>query len=325
MRANDFRRIRASKITRHQNTNGTVDVPVGITNIAGMWDILKTKSTHHSELEWRRILDSEEVEEHLVKWCILHFAQASSTPLASERWLNLLDLHSESNSLEDILSGNFHPRNTTQEILQFLRACTRKTDDKVDTRLTFSHFKAFFRKQNEIKLSSPSGLHYGHAKTLAHDEDLLRLRFDILNLAFTHNVILCRWTKVWETLLAKESPHQFIHRFRNITIIEWDLQYLMKTIWAKRLMSQARTFLNPCQNAAAGKVPQSSVLSHKIALSTMLIKGETSFIIVNDATNCYDRILLPIAVIAILRAGLPKHAASFLLLFLQCAKHCLLI
>ena len=57
----------------------------------------------------------------------------------------------------------------------------------------------------------------------------------------------------------------------------------------------------------------------------MLIKGETSFIIVNDATNCYDRILLPIAVIAILCAGLPKHAASFMLLFLQSAKHYLLI
>ena len=180
-----------------------------------------------------------QAKEHLVQWCVLHFAQASSTPFANEQWLSLLDLHNESNSLDDILSGDFQPNDMVHKILQFLQACKRKTEDEVDIRISFSHFRDFFRKQDEIKLSSPSGLHYGHAKTLAHDEDLLGLRFDILNLAFTHNIILRRWTKVWETLLAKESSHQFVHQFRNITMIEWDLQFLMKTIWAKRLMSHA--------------------------------------------------------------------------------------
>lgn len=122
--------------------------------------------------------------------------------------------------------------------------------------------------------------------------------------------------KVWETLLAKDSPRQYIPRFRNIMIIEWDLQYLMKT-----MMVQARPLLHPSQNAASEKVPQSLVLSHKLALSTMLIKGERSFIIANDVTNCYERILLLVAVIATPHVGLPKQAVSFMLLLVQCTRH----
>ena len=94
--------------------------------------------------------------------------------------------------------------------------------------------------------------------------------------------------------------------FRNITIVEWDFQYLMKIIWAKRLMLNARSHIHPSQNATVGKVPETLVVSHRLALSTMKIRVEACVIIANDATSCYDQILLPITVIATLRAGLTK-------------------
>ena len=325
-RTNDFRKIRASKVSRGQNTTGSVEIPSADSSIDGMWETLKEKGLHHSELEWSTVRDKQTVEDHLLRWCTLHFAQAATTPLAQEKWLDILDILNESNSVEEILSGRFGAEEYNAEINQFLVACKRKSPPvESATSLIFQDFRKFFEKQDEKKSSSPSRLHYGHIKTLTYDEELLQLRFDTMNLAFRHNIILERWLNVWETLLAKESPRQFIHRFRNITIIEWDLQYLMKVVWAKNLMRHARPLLNSSQNAVAGKVPQSSVLSHKLALSTMLITGESSVIIANDATNCYDRILLPIAVIATLRAGLPKHAASFMLLFLLAARHHLLI
>ena len=125
----------------------------------------------------------------------------------------------------------------------------------IDIHLNFSHFKSFALNQKENNTSSLSRLHYGHMRTLVQDDELLRLRFDILSLALRHNVVLDRWRKIWEMLLPKEAPRNFIHRFRNISIIEWDVQYLMKTIWAKRLMSRLGHLLYPSQNTMAGKVP----------------------------------------------------------------------
>ena len=53
----------------------------------------------------------------------------------------------------------------------------------------------------------------------------------------------------------------------------------------------------------------------------MLICGKPSVIIANDATNCYDQVLLPVVVLATLRPGLPEPAASFMLSILKNAQY----
>ena len=119
-----------------------------MSTIEEMWEELKTKGVHHSSIDWREIQEREHVEKHLLQWCVLHFAQASSTPLASMAWLKLLDINNPSSSVEDILNGSFTPEEVPPEVLQFLRACRSKSEaDKVDTTLSFEHFRAFFTKQ----------------------------------------------------------------------------------------------------------------------------------------------------------------------------------
>lgn len=272
------------------------------------------------DLKRKDIFCSDEIERKTIDWCTLHFAQASATPLASPQWMNKLDLNNPNNILNDILEGKVPSVPEFKEVEEFFGAAMRMSAE-LDITLDFNHFASFSLKQQENKVSSPSKLHYGHMRTIAHDKDLLRLRFDIMNLALTHKIVLERWQKIWETLLPKEPPRTFIHRFRNITIVKWNVQYLMKTIWAKRLMSSVKHLLHPSQNAMAEKVPQSSILSHKLDLNTIFICGESSIAIENDASNCYDRILVLIATLASLRAGLPKPMAQFLTSFLSNAKH----
>ena len=320
----DWACIKAATRPRNDKTKSSLEIPSGVDNVKDMWETLKTRRVTADELVWSDVSLDEEAENKLIDWCALHFAQASTTPLASAQWTSRLDLSNPDNIIDEILSGDVPVTPEHEEIKVFLRSAQKKTSNKLDISLDFNHFKAFASKQQENKLSSPSGLHYGHMRSLAHDDDLLRLRFNILCLAFRHNIILERWKTIWETLLPKEPPRNYIHRFRNITIVEWDLQYLMKTIWSKRLMSHVQHLLHPSQNATAGKVPQSSVLSHKLALNIMFIKGEKSVINENDASNCYDRILVPIAALACLRVGLPENAACFMTSFLSQAKHFLL-
>ena len=155
----------------------------------------------------------------MIDWCTLHFAQASVTPLASPQWMNKLDLNNPDNILDDILEGKVPSVPEFKEVKEFFGAAMQMSTE-LDITLDFNHFASCSLKQQENKVSLPSKLHYGHMRTITHDKDLLRLRFDVMNRALMHKIVLERWQKIWETLLPKESPHTFIHGFRNITIVE---------------------------------------------------------------------------------------------------------
>ena len=103
--------------------------------------------------------------------------------------------------------------------------------------------------------------------------------YEILNTAYRHNVVLHRWARVNDILIRKDGISDRIHRFRNITIIEGDLQYIMKTVWGKRMMDSAEDVLSTAQNCRRGRVVQSSVLGHRLGMDiTKTQHGEAIFI-----------------------------------------------
>ena len=105
--------------------------------------------------------------------------------------------------------------------------------------LDFEHFMKFYKKQEEKKTSSPSGRHYGHMKACAEEPEILKVIFDIANLSYVNNKPLDRWQRANDILLRKDGDRDRIHRFRNITIIEGDLQYIMKIVRGKNLIDAA--------------------------------------------------------------------------------------
>ena len=81
----------------YTKSTSILEVPSGIDDVAEAWNVLKTKRTHVKELKWQEIMEEELIEERLIEWCKLHFAQASHTPLADEKWRDILDIHNSNN------------------------------------------------------------------------------------------------------------------------------------------------------------------------------------------------------------------------------------
>ena len=262
----------------------------------------------------------------MIRWCIRHFGQAIGTPLSDSTWKNRLDPRLGTKILDEIVSGKYiAPKGCPPELLHFLKAARRPHGAQdIPFTMSFEHFRKFCERQDEKKTSSPSGLHYGHYKTLTWDELLLRIKYKIIEIAYKHGVLLRRWTILWEVLLQKKE-RAFIHKFRNITLIEGDIQYLMKAIWSQTMMKAITSHLHPNQNALRGKVTQSSVLSHRIALDTMFVNGKKCIVIENDAVNCFDRILPWMAALAFYQMGLAVGSISFFMTFLEMAQHHVLI
>ena len=318
----ELRRFKHPKYTQTRE----IEVPNGVEDVDTMWRILKEDKKEADEIEWRKIKDKDETTEFLIRWCIRHFGQAAETPLYEKGWRNALDPRTASNIVNEVIEGRMKtPEGYPPEFTQFLRASKKpKGTTEVTFKMTFEHFERFCKKQDEKKESSPSGLHYGHLKALAYDARLLRMKYKIIELAYKNGIILTRWKTLWEILIPKKQ-RSYIHKFRNITLVEGDVQYIMKAMWSSALMKAVTPVLQTTQNALRGRVTQSGVLSHRIALDTIFVLGEECIIIENDAVNCFDRILPHIAAMAFMRLGMVLGMVTFYLNFLEAAEHSIIL
>ena len=309
---------------KHPKSHATknLEIPAETRDVDTMWKILKEERREIDDIQWEQVHGKDETADFLIRWCIRHFGQATETPLYKEQWRNSLDPKLATNIIQEIIKGRMKvPDGCPPEFEQFMRAArTPQGITEVTFKMTFAHFKTFCRKQDERKGSSPSGLHYGHIKALTFDERLLRIKYKIIELAYTNRVILTRWKSLWEVLIPKKS-RSYIHKFRNITLVEGDIQYVMKAIWSGALMKAVSSNLHPSQNALQGRVTQSGVLSHRIALDTLFVRGEECIVFENDAVNCFDRILPHIAALAFMRLGMSLGMVLFFMDFLESAEH----
>ena len=178
------------------------------------------------------------MERILVPWCKKHFEQASETLLTETKWSTRLDLLGDCGVIKDIMDGEYLTTNEERvECCQFVEELQVKKGvrGKVELRTTFKTFQALVKKVKENKTSSPSKRHYGHYKVLAMEEELLRVVYDVIDLALERGIVLKRWREVHQMLLLKDPPRSKVHRFWNITIVEADLMFVMKDVWARQL------------------------------------------------------------------------------------------
>ena len=202
-----------------------LQVPSSSSSIDDMWDILKTKNTKVQQ--WSEVEEETKKEDLLLKWSARHYSQADSSPFASSCLSKLLD---NDYDIVSLLKGSFDAHMHQEEVQQFLSMMsippqTRPLESRMT--LSFDSFKKYFKKIKESKATSPSGTHLGISKTAVEHEVIAKVLFDIVFIAFQNHVVLDRWRQTSIILLPKESDSYHIHRFRHITLLESDLQWLI--------------------------------------------------------------------------------------------------
>ena len=141
-------------------------------NVDEMWTALKEDRKRPEEVNWETEKSEDEVSEFLIRWCVRHFGQSMDTPLAGKEWKQRLDPRYKENQLEAVMNGKFKlPPGVPIEFEEFMKAARRPSGvTNLKAEIKFEHFKSFCEKQDERKVSSPSGLHYGHLKALTWNE-----------------------------------------------------------------------------------------------------------------------------------------------------------
>jgi len=168
----------------------------------------------------------------------------------------------------DLLDGTFEwDEDTPSEFRELLS--TFQTDpkkrDKVSFNLKYEAFQKFVQYSKEKTSTSPSSRHYGHYKALLDEApNALHDIFRLMKLSVSKGIFLHRYKKTLTTLICKETGTPYLHRFRPIHIIEAELQFISKSIWAKKMINKAEKedLITDAQyGGRAGRQAQSSVLN----------------------------------------------------------------
>ena len=132
-----------------------------------------------------------------------------------------------------------------------------------------------------------------------------------MNIAIQSGISIPRWSNAITVLIKKDLGQPRLHRLRIIHLFEADLNLFLKLQWGKRLVHRALD-LNLLHDGQHGSVPGRNTLN-----PIMLMQLTTDLCRIlkhdfvrfdNDASACYDRIIIALGMLAARKCGMPAHA-----------------
>ena len=291
--------------------------------------------------EWTTITDPDDIEYYLQIRNRIHFGQAQGTPITEPPYSTLLNWEATTTTATNILDGKHTETQSTSHQCQHLLNQCKKTTDKalIPPHITLKNFKGKLKVWRENTTTSPSGRHLGHYKSLLargpydntqelyhqlHKEQdyITNAIISILNYCIQTNYTLRRWLTIVNTMIFKEPGNYKIHRLRVIHIYEADFNLLLAVKWRQLLhANESKNLINKgLYGSRPGRDAQTLTFLEELKYDISYTTRRTLFNFDNDATSCYDRILIPLASIINKKYGMPSEVVHLHANTLQRAK-----
>jgi hypothetical protein len=275
------------------------------------------QQTDPEDLIWETIINKEDIERHLLNYNRHSFRAASESPCGHGVIHDALTFSSLSQASMSILKGDIpHDWGNDDEALKEFLASFAVPDRVANSppipfQISEDDLHKGFSHWPESTSTSPSGRHLGHYKAIIQHPDLLRCMVQFLNIAITRGIAIPRWCHATNVLIEKDPGRPRINRLRIIHLFEADFNFFLKLQWGHRLVRKAceLDIIHPGQH---GSVPTRTAID-----PVMLTELTTDLCRVlkhdlarfdNDASACYDRIIVALGMLAARRCGMPENA-----------------
>ena len=194
-----------------------------------------------------------------------------------------------------------------------------KSTEEVCNFVTTDDYQFFWSKADEFIQSSYSNIHFGHYKAIAQDRYLSALQAAKLSLATRTGIPMDHWGSALTVLLEKEFGNIYLDKMRAICLMEADFKWLMKLVFAKRMMDQAYDagIIPVEQFARRGTQAAQGVLCKVLFCDMIRALHLTAGLPSVDLGNCYDAVSHPIASIAMQALKAPLMTVVLALSVLQ--------
>lgn len=308
------------------------------------------KSVANEPNKWMDIQETSDKINRLIQRNRTHFGQAEKeqTPMFQHPINHTIDYKATTIESEMILQGDYQPEDLDAITQQMLNGFKAKYQTRIHDRLTLTDVKGKYKCWNENTSVSPiSGIHLGIWKTIFCDHlystettaaglpgpnktkyDLIQTQLqtiwmNLINYALKWSYSYERWKNIVTRMIQKKAGDHRIHRLRVIHLYEADYNLICGVFWRKLLyQAEDNHLLNDCTyggrpNRNAHMPPFMDNMMNEISRMSRkhLIKFD------NDATSCYDRILISLGAIASRSFGMSKNVTMVWAKTLEEAKY----
>jgi hypothetical protein len=274
-----------------------------------------TQSTN--DIPWETVFTRPELEQHILQYNKDSFRAASESPCGHGIIHDALTFTSLSKESEDLLSGFIpnHCYGSDNYLREFLASfvipshVTMKGD--IPTEISPDDVLHGFRGWKEQTSTSPSGRHLGHYRALIQDPVLLQCFVYFMNIAVARGIAIPRWCHATNVMIEKDAGKPCIHRLRIVHLFEADFNFFLKLQWGHRLVRHACE-LDLLHDSQHGSIPRRTamdpIMLTQLTTDLCRILRHNMARFDNDASACYDRIIVALGMLAARRCGMPKNA-----------------
>jgi hypothetical protein len=328
-----FKRAKETKLMMSELPSKT-NCPGGISAI------LVPLPTEGSELEYMPVTDGPTIEDVILRRNIRHFRQAETTPLATPEVIETIGWGANTEQSEALLQGIKDPADITDDQWsRYLLASMKRHSKEINITITSEKMMGRYKRWKERTSTSPSGRHLGHFHALfrplkakdAEERDVLEvLRLQIIELhtvmlqtAYDNEHVYSRWEYILTCMLGKDSGIPRIHRLRIIHLYECDLNLLLALFFREfdqhcednYLMNKGIYGCRPNRRAMDPVFVDVTQTELSMIQRSILVRFN------NDATACFDRILVHVLTLTLRSYGMPKKLTTILGKLLEAAKY----
>jgi hypothetical protein len=277
---------------------------------------------HHPtprEMVWDTIIDRTEMENHLLSYNRDSFRAAAESPCGNGVVFDALTFTSLSPAAREVLRGVVPPEWYGDDLAlkEFLASfCVpQEVKDKgpISTEITTDDVVKGFKSWSENTSTSPSKRHLGHYKALIQDTRLLQCLTWFIQVVTSRGIAVSRWCHATNVLIEKDAGRPAIHRLRIIHLFEADYNLFLKLQWGHRLIRRADelNLLNDGQyGSRPGRMAIEPVMLLQLTTDLCTVLKHNLARFDNDASACYDRIIVALAMLAARRCGMPEHSVQ---------------
>ena len=183
--------------------------------------------------------------------------------------------------------------------------------DPIPTEISEDDITKGFKSWKESTSTSPSGRHLGHYKALIQDPLLLSCFQKFMIIAISQGIAVKWWGNAVNVMTEKDQGRPRLNRLRIIHLFEADYNLFLKIMWGSRLVRKAVALdlLNDGQHGSVpGRTPMDPIMLNQITTDLCRLLRINYIRFYNDASACFDRIIVALAMLAARRCGMPLNA-----------------
>ena len=274
---------------------------------------------------WQEISAKHLVEKTIMEVNMAKYSQARSTPFLTEPLASMVGPLGLSQGADEILQGSFQTPaevpTPTRRVIQQLQRPTQVKD--FPNYIPTDTYQSYWTKAREFTAAGPSGLHFGHLRAGATDDEVAAFEASMNSIPMMTGYSPTRWKKGIDAMLLKKQGVFQVDKLRTILLYEADFNYMNKFL-GRHMLAQAEQYNLMAPEQYGSRKQHRAIdqaLNKRISFDILRQQRQPGALCSNDAKSCYDRIVHSVASISLQRVGVPKLAVQTMFNTIQGLHH----